>query len=211
MDSITTAREKQLASLSAEINEVHREVELSLTIGLENAMTCGQLLLEAKSQCKHGTWLKWLEANFDGSTRTARAYMLIWRRRDRIGGKRQRIANLSFGKALQAVARKEAVKDLAEDAVRKKQAARPVESTIVIGPPEEVKSAEDEFEDLEGQFVLEEEALDEVDQPEPATVAGTTRDMLYNYSATLTPAEVLTMIDAARDTLDEIEGGLGDA
>ena len=40
-----------------------------------NIIDLGDLLLEAKSQCVHGDWLKWLTCEFDWSVDTAERYM----------------------------------------------------------------------------------------------------------------------------------------
>jgi hypothetical protein len=40
-----------------------------------NIIDLGDLLLEAKSQCEHGDWLKWLTCEFDWSVDTAERYM----------------------------------------------------------------------------------------------------------------------------------------
>jgi len=42
-----------------------------------NIFDLGDLLLEAKSQCKHGDWLKWLNSEFDWSVDTAERYMAV--------------------------------------------------------------------------------------------------------------------------------------
>ncbi|WPF89416.1 DUF3102 domain-containing protein [Cyanobacterium aponinum AL20118] len=39
------------------------------------AKNCGELLIEAKSKCQHGTWLNWLETNTQIPQRTAQRYM----------------------------------------------------------------------------------------------------------------------------------------
>ncbi len=38
---------------------------------------CGEALAAAKEQVPHGEWLPWLEANFEGSERTAQAYATV--------------------------------------------------------------------------------------------------------------------------------------
>lgn len=46
---------------------------------LHDAVEIGQLLLQAKSQCRHGEWGPWLDRHFDGSRRTANIYMRLAR------------------------------------------------------------------------------------------------------------------------------------
>lgn len=53
----------------------------SLRLALSAAWQAGQLLLTEKKRVRHkmghGAWLHWLEANFDGSARTAQRYMCL--------------------------------------------------------------------------------------------------------------------------------------
>ena len=48
------------------------------------AIACGELLIEAKRQVKHGEWRPWIEANCKVPARTARHYMALARRRKRL-------------------------------------------------------------------------------------------------------------------------------
>lgn len=70
-----------LDQLAEDINQAHREAEQALNTGLAHAFRCGELLAEAKTQCKHGEWIPWLEENFDSSARTAQNYMKLAARR----------------------------------------------------------------------------------------------------------------------------------
>ena len=89
-----------LAKLATEINEHHRAAETALRSGLEHALEAGRLLMEAKGRCQHGTWGGWLEKHFEGSERTARAYMQVAKRWPEIEATRQRAADLSFRDAV---------------------------------------------------------------------------------------------------------------
>lgn len=60
-------RQTELAVLADEINAHHQAAEAALNRGLEEAHKCGELLLEAKAACPHGTWQKWLADNFRDS------------------------------------------------------------------------------------------------------------------------------------------------
>jgi hypothetical protein len=95
----------QLAQLAPEINREHDAVRAALSNGHEHARTTGQLLLEARAQCAHGTWLSWIHANFDGSERTAQAYMRVVREWDNLSLKEdpQRVADLPHREALRAL------------------------------------------------------------------------------------------------------------
>lgn len=88
-------------ALAERINSLHREVEQHKTQMLLEARAAGELLLEAKDTVKHGEWLDWLEANFEGSGRTARAYMRIAAHWEKIGFKMaEPSANISIAEAL---------------------------------------------------------------------------------------------------------------
>ena len=63
--------------LADRINEHHHAAESHARQALFYARAAGELLLEAKPTVRHGEWLSWLDANFDGSRRTAQDYMRI--------------------------------------------------------------------------------------------------------------------------------------
>jgi hypothetical protein len=69
-----------LVELAERINAEHREAEAAMNTGLQHALEAGRLLLQAKTEVSHGQWSLWLKANFEGSTRTARAYALVAQR-----------------------------------------------------------------------------------------------------------------------------------
>ena len=79
MDSTTLAKPEQtdLATLANEINDHHYQAEEAAGTALDHAYQAGVLLRRAKNQFEHGKWLSWLKENFDGSQRTAQAYMKI--------------------------------------------------------------------------------------------------------------------------------------
>lgn len=93
-------------ALAARINAEHRACVAAVNDALKHAMAAGELLIRAKDEHgKHGSWLGWLEQNFEGSDRTARAYMQLWRNRAVVEeAKRQGVAVLGVGEALRRVA-----------------------------------------------------------------------------------------------------------
>jgi hypothetical protein len=96
--------EKSLGKLAERINAEHHSCETAINAALEHALAAGDLLLEAKSKCPHGTWQAWLEDSFDGSVRTAQAYMRVAARRDEVeAAKTQSSAPLSLDGALKAL------------------------------------------------------------------------------------------------------------
>ena len=90
-----------LARRTARINELHGAVQQHKAQMLEAARACGELLLEQKRYIPHGEWMHWLTANFEGSGRTARAYMRIARYWDVLSPKWQSTANMSIAEALE--------------------------------------------------------------------------------------------------------------
>lgn len=92
-----------LENLAAEINEEHRLCEAALRNGLAHALKAGEMLVEAKSHTRHGEWGSWLADNFDGSERTAQAYLrlaLNWGELENRNG----VADLSFRGAMKELA-----------------------------------------------------------------------------------------------------------
>jgi len=93
-----------LADLADKINAEHQQAETALRAGLEHAKNAGELLLQAKGQCRHGQWLPWLAANVRCSERTAQAYMRIVKRWPELEAKAQGLADLTFGDGLKLLA-----------------------------------------------------------------------------------------------------------
>jgi hypothetical protein len=63
-----TSRRKNARPLDTIADNIHR-------LRRENIFEIGDLLLEARTQCEHGQWLDWLDAEFDWSVDTAENYM----------------------------------------------------------------------------------------------------------------------------------------
>lgn len=95
----------QLAQLAAEINAEHRLFQTALRSSLDRARSAGELLIQAKGLCSHGTWLAWLADHFEGSERTAQAYMRVAHLWPTIeAAKSATVADLSYSEALRALA-----------------------------------------------------------------------------------------------------------
>ena len=94
----------RLTTLAAEINHHHRQAESAMRSGLEHALAAGKLLIQAKAQCAHGDWGPWLAANFEGSARTARAYVQLARRWPEVESKMADSAVLPLDGALKMLA-----------------------------------------------------------------------------------------------------------
>jgi hypothetical protein len=101
----------ELEALAGAINAEHRACETALRAGLAHAIKAGELLIEAKDLCPHGTWLPWLRDNFDGRERLARAYMQVARELPKLQAENgSAVADLSFREALAALAVREPVR-----------------------------------------------------------------------------------------------------
>jgi hypothetical protein len=98
----------KLADLAAMINEEHRQAEAALREGLAHAKAAGDLLLQAKAQCPHGSWLPWLKANVNFSERTAQNYIRVAKRWDElVGSNPQHVADLTYRDAINVLAYRE--------------------------------------------------------------------------------------------------------
>ncbi len=71
------AQIERLADLASAINEEHRcfQGASGAASFAAHAIKAGELLIEAKARCPHGTWQAWLEENFEGPVGIAQAYM----------------------------------------------------------------------------------------------------------------------------------------
>ena len=58
-------------------NAEHGQAHAAAKTAIENAIECGRLLLEAKSQVAHGEWLPWIEANLSFGPRQAQKYIRL--------------------------------------------------------------------------------------------------------------------------------------
>jgi hypothetical protein len=95
-----TYLEKSLDTLADEINAAHRAFGDTLRTTVEHGIRAGGLLSQAREQCPHGSWLAWLEENFDGSARTAQEYIRLYKHRDEIRAKTRSTAHLTMSEAL---------------------------------------------------------------------------------------------------------------
>ncbi len=95
-----------LSALAGAINAEHRACETAFRAGLAHAVRAGELLMEARALCPHGTWLPWVRENFEGSERLAQGYMQVARELPKLAAEDpQRVADLmSFREALAALA-----------------------------------------------------------------------------------------------------------
>jgi hypothetical protein len=92
-----------LADLAARIKVEHEASGRAIKQGLDHAIACGRLLIEAKAQLnKHGQWLPWLREHCGRMPeRTAQHYMRLARHADEI----RNVADLSAREAAALIAK----------------------------------------------------------------------------------------------------------
>ncbi len=114
---------ERLNTLATRINEEHRRCEAAFRSGVEHALKAGELLIEAKDRVPPDSWGAWLADNFEGSARTAQAYMRVARPRKQFEDpKTQRVADLSLREAIKELSTPRP-KSLDEDAPESDRAA----------------------------------------------------------------------------------------
>lgn len=146
-----------LTELAQAANENHRETEKWARVAVNHAMAAGDALLEAKALIEHGGWGAWLLENFEGSDRTARAYMRLANHREEVEAKRQASADLTIEGALEAIASPKPRREDPQEIMR-----RGVEK----GAPDEEIAA---FASVEVEAVRRFRAGDTADAAEPIT------------------------------------------
>jgi len=89
-----------LTDLAVRIEAEHIAAGEAAASHLGHAMACGDLLIEAKAELKHGQWLPWLlERGI--ADRTARRYMRLARNRPEIEAKSATVADLTLRGAIE--------------------------------------------------------------------------------------------------------------
>jgi hypothetical protein len=132
-----------LENLASEINAEHRAFVGSLKKTAEHGIRAGELLTEAKSKCKHGEWLGWLEKNFEGSARSAQVYTQLFERRGELRAKTQSSAHLSISGALKELSGpKEEEKAQEKEELTDEQVAELVRAFMEMEGPTELSDIE---------------------------------------------------------------------
>jgi hypothetical protein len=73
-----------LASLANTANIEHAAFEATASAAVAHAIACGEALIEAKAQLRHGQWLSWLADHVEFNDRQAQRYMQIARNASRV-------------------------------------------------------------------------------------------------------------------------------
>ena len=103
--SVNLTVTSSLDTLAEQIRTEHEHVGTALSQALSHAIRAGALLLDAKAQLPHGTWLPWLEGNCGLAERTAQAYMRLARNRVALEEQtRNGVADLGVREALKLLA-----------------------------------------------------------------------------------------------------------
>jgi hypothetical protein len=104
-ETVVARPQADLGYLAEQINREYRLCRAAFQNGLQHAYNAGILLLQAKEQCGHGEWSAWLDTNFEGSARTAQAYMQVARSWPMLTAPNaQHVAGLGLGDALKLLA-----------------------------------------------------------------------------------------------------------
>lgn len=90
--------ELTVKQLAEQINEEHERASGAIRDALTHAITCGELLTQAKAGLKHGEWGKWILDNCHFSDRSARLYMHLAENRAELE-KTATIADLTLNSA----------------------------------------------------------------------------------------------------------------
>ncbi len=69
------------------ITEYHEEIKNLIINSLEKAFAIGLLLLEQKKDMIHGEFIPWIEKNLSFGERTARNYMMVYKKREMLNRK----------------------------------------------------------------------------------------------------------------------------
>jgi hypothetical protein len=94
-------RSNSLADLAARIKREYEASSAAIKRGLDHAIACGSLLIEAKAQLPHGKWLPWLHAHCGVPERSAQLYMRLARNADEI----RNVADLTVREAATLIAK----------------------------------------------------------------------------------------------------------
>src|SRR5215470_5652201 len=105
MSGTIIARGPDLTDLALRIKAEHEAATVSFNAGLEHALACGQLLIEAKSKIPHGAWLPWLERECSVSPRMSQIYMRLAKEAPRLGSNTKRVSYFSLRQAIAHVSR----------------------------------------------------------------------------------------------------------
>lgn len=66
-----------LTDVAEYINAEHALAQECMTTAVQHAINCGKALIDAKSQCKHGEFIRWIESNMKFKRITAHNYMKL--------------------------------------------------------------------------------------------------------------------------------------
>jgi hypothetical protein len=97
-------RSNSLTDLAARIKAEHDASTLAIKRGVEHAIRCGRLLIDAKEQIKHGQWLPWLRDHCGVNERTAQQYMRLARHAEELESKSASLADLTVEEAVALIA-----------------------------------------------------------------------------------------------------------
>lgn len=89
--------------ITAAIRREHEAASTAAQSAIEHALECGRLLAQARADIRHGAWEAFVRERCGIAPRTARLYLQLDARRDRISN-RQHVAGLTLREAARLVA-----------------------------------------------------------------------------------------------------------
>jgi hypothetical protein len=141
-----------VADLAIRINEAHARAIEHAGRALDDALACGEMLVQAKARCPHGKWLPWLRGNITFSERTAQSYMQLAGSREAIERERE-AGHFGVKSALKrlATARRYTFEQELSEHVRSQQERRRHAKPVGQWTPDDARSCIDgirEFDEL---------------------------------------------------------------
>jgi hypothetical protein len=132
-------RSNSLTDLAHRINTEHEACGSALQRGLQHAIACGQMLIEAKDHlAQHGGWLPWLQANCTVSVKMAQNYMRVARGFGKLGddpeANAQRVSHFSLRGALEFLAEEAWPKGIRHEQVLLRRASFSMEAPKALLP-----------------------------------------------------------------------------
>lgn len=128
-----------LTILAAKINAEHAAAYSAIKTGIDHAMRCGALRIEAKAAVPHGDFAAWITTNTALSERSAQRYMQLSRERPALEAKAPALADLTIERACNLVARTAPAVKHRAPAPRIEHVAEQDETEIDDDPPSDTK------------------------------------------------------------------------
>jgi hypothetical protein len=104
-----TEDDEKLSALAKSIRAAHTTVQFAMRHAVARALSCGDLLIQAKAAVPSGRWQRWLRTNCKLSTRTAQRYVQLAQHRAEIEDKLASWPDFSVRAAQRLVSKRKVV------------------------------------------------------------------------------------------------------